>query len=310
MRRGLVFGKFMPLHRGHQLLIEAAFAECDNVTILVYDSPVGDDTLERMPVAKRLGWIADLYPQAEQIVSVADPWFDKPGHDGPEYAERYARELDFLGRFDRVFTSEPAYDSFVAALGAEQRVMDESRLLVPISGTAIRADLYGHRGWMDPIVYASLIQKVVLVGTESTGKTTLARELAHVYDTLWTHEFGREFWVEHGAARSPITSSSRKPSSDASMRRPGTRGTSCSATRMRGRRCTGRCSSMEQRTCGSGGWRRRRWTTTSGCSAGWTSRSTTTASGSWAVRRPLVCRISRSPTCAAVVSSSSRRPAA
>src|SRR6266481_4978643 len=93
MRRGLVFGKFMPLHRGHQLLIEAALAECDKVTILVYDSPVGDDTLERMPVAKRLGWIADLYPQAEQIVSVADPWFDKPGHDGPEYAERYAREF-------------------------------------------------------------------------------------------------------------------------------------------------------------------------------------------------------------------------
>lgn len=198
MRRGLVFGKFLPLHRGHQLLIEAALAECDKVTILIYDSPVGDDTLERMPVAKRLGWIADLYPQAEQIVSVADPWFDQQGHDGPEYAERYARELDFLGRFDRVFTSEPAYDTFVAALGAEHRVVDEARLLVPISGTAIRADLYAHRGWMDPIVYASLIQKVVLVGTESTGKTTLARELARVYDTLWTHEFGREFWVEHG----------------------------------------------------------------------------------------------------------------
>jgi len=32
MRRGLVFGKFMPLHRGHQLLIEAAFAECDRRT--------------------------------------------------------------------------------------------------------------------------------------------------------------------------------------------------------------------------------------------------------------------------------------
>jgi len=188
----------MPLHRGHQLLIEAAFAECDNVTILVYDSPVGYELLERMPVAKRLGWIADLYPQAEQIVSVADTWFDQPRHDGPEYAERYARELAFLGRFDRVFTSEPAYASFVKALGAEHRVLDEGRLLVPISGTAIRADLYGHRGWIDPLVYASLIQKVVLVGTESTGKTTLARELARAYDTLWTHEFGREFWVAHG----------------------------------------------------------------------------------------------------------------
>jgi cytidyltransferase-like protein len=38
MRRGLVIGKFMPLHRGHQLLIDAALAECDDVTVVVYDS--------------------------------------------------------------------------------------------------------------------------------------------------------------------------------------------------------------------------------------------------------------------------------
>lgn len=198
MRRGLVFGKFMPLHRGHQLLIEAAFAECDKVTILVYDSPIGGGSVERMPVAKRVGWIADLYPQAEQILSMPDPWFDKPGHDGPEYAERYARALEFLGAFDRVFTSEAGYGAFVEALGAEGRILDEARSLVPISGTAIRENLYEHRGWLDPLVYTSLIQKVVMVGTESTGKTTLARELARVYDTLWTHEFGREFWEAHG----------------------------------------------------------------------------------------------------------------
>jgi HTH-type transcriptional regulator, transcriptional repressor of NAD biosynthesis genes len=198
MRRGLVFGKFMPLHRGHQLLIEAAFAECDQVTVLVYDSPVGGGVLERMPVAKRLGWIADLYPQAEQILSLPDPWYGRPGHNGPEYAEHYARELEFLGRFDRVFTSEPAYAHFVEALGAEHRLLDEARRLVPISGTRIRDNLYEHRGWIDPLVYTSLIQKVVMVGTESTGKTTLARELARLYDTRWTHEFGREFWVEHG----------------------------------------------------------------------------------------------------------------
>ena len=47
---------------------------------------------------------------------------------------------------------------------------------------------------MEPEVYASLIRKVVLVGTESTGKSTLARRLAEEYDTLWVHEFGRELW--------------------------------------------------------------------------------------------------------------------
>ena len=43
-----------------------------------------------------------------------------------------------------------------------------------------------------------MIRKVVLVGTESTGKTTLARALAESFGTLWTHEYGRELWVEQG----------------------------------------------------------------------------------------------------------------
>lgn len=35
--------------------------------------------------------------------------------------------------------------------------------------------------------------KIVLYGPESTGKTTLARELAHHYNTLWVPEFSRDF---------------------------------------------------------------------------------------------------------------------
>lgn len=198
MRRGLVFGKFMPLHRGHQLLIDLALAECDDVTIVVYDSAPADAVAARMPVEKRRGWLADLYPQAEQIVSVPDPYCADPDHDTPAYAERYAAALEFLGSFDKVFTSEPGYAAFAEAIGADHRVVDESRELVPISGTRIRSDLYAHRGWIDPRVYASLVQKVVLVGTESTGKSTLARELARAFDTRWVHEFGRELWVEQG----------------------------------------------------------------------------------------------------------------
>jgi HTH-type transcriptional repressor of NAD biosynthesis genes len=138
MRRGLVFGKFMPLHRGHQLLIDLALAECDDVTIVVYDSALADPVATRMPVEKRRGWLADLYPQAEQIVSVPDPYCSDPDHDTPAYAERYAAALEFLGSFDKVFTSEPGYAAFAEAIGADHRVVDEARELVPISGTRIR----------------------------------------------------------------------------------------------------------------------------------------------------------------------------
>jgi HTH-type transcriptional regulator, transcriptional repressor of NAD biosynthesis genes len=193
MKRGITFGKFMPLHRGHQLLIETALSQVDDLTIVVYDSqPSGEYT--SMPIAKRLGWLRALYPNVENIVAVLDPHAAAGDSDDPKYAGEYAEALGFLGRFDIVFTSEPGYDHFANALGCGHVVVDAARELLPVSGTQIREDLYAHRGWMDPLVYSSLIQKVALVGTESTGKSTLARALAQAFETLWVHEFGRELW--------------------------------------------------------------------------------------------------------------------
>jgi HTH-type transcriptional regulator, transcriptional repressor of NAD biosynthesis genes len=192
MRRGLVIGKFMPLHRGHQLLIDAALADCDDVTVVVYDSrPSG--VYPPMPLAKRLGWVTQLYPQLEQIVGLADP-LESPASEDAANADVYAAELDFLGKFDRFYSSEPAYERFARLLGAEHVVLDQARQLVPVSGTLVRADPYRYRALMSPLVYASLVRRVALVGTESTGKSTLARALAERLRTVWVHEYGRELW--------------------------------------------------------------------------------------------------------------------
>ena len=185
MRRGLVFGKFMPLHRGHQHLIDTALSQCDDLTIVVYDSdPAGDFT--PMPIELRLSWLRRLYPDVENILAVDDPEKHNPDRDAPIYASVYAEQLRFLGPFDRVFSSESNYEQFAREIGAEPVTVDAARGTVPISGTEIRGDLFQYRGWLDPLVYSSLIHKVVFVGTESTGKSTLARACAervrHVVD--------------------------------------------------------------------------------------------------------------------------------
>ena len=196
MYRGLVVGKFMPLHRGHQLLIESALAKVDDLSVVVYDSnPPGH--YPAMPIDKRVGWLTQLYPGLENIVPRKDilpssmPQEEK---DNPKWAEAYAKDLEFLGHFDYVFSSEEYGEAFATALGAKSVVVDAAREMLPISGTEIRENVYEHRGWMDPIVYRSLIQKVVFVGTESAGKSTLARAMAEELDTLWVHEYGRELW--------------------------------------------------------------------------------------------------------------------
>ena len=63
MKRGLTLGKYAPLHKGHQLLLDTALAEMDEVIIIIYDAP--ETTL--VPLSIRSGWIRKLYPQTKVI---------------------------------------------------------------------------------------------------------------------------------------------------------------------------------------------------------------------------------------------------
>ncbi len=43
-----------------------------------------------------------------------------------------------------------------------------------------------------------MIKKVVILGPESTGKSTLSEQLAQHYDTMWCPEFAREYLLTNG----------------------------------------------------------------------------------------------------------------
>lgn len=42
------------------------------------------------------------------------------------------------------------------------------------------------------------LKKIVVIGPESTGKSSLCLQLARHYDTVWVPEFAREYLEEHG----------------------------------------------------------------------------------------------------------------
>ncbi len=105
---------------------------------------------------------------------------------------------------DAVFSSEAYGDGLAAALGAMHVCVDPDRTRHPVSGTAIRADVHAHREALDPRVYAHFVRRVVLMGAESTGKTTLAAALAAHYETAWVEEYGRFVFEREARTLTPM----------------------------------------------------------------------------------------------------------
>lgn len=195
--RGLTLGKFAPFHRGHQLVIETALGEMDEVVALIYDCP----QITTVPLPVRADWIRKLYPS----VHVVEAW-DGPIEVGDTPAIMRAHEnyiIDELGIKDIThFYSSEFYGAHMSqALNAHNRVVDRDRVAVPISASIIRQNPFAHRKYLHPCVYRDLITNVVLLGAPSTGKTTLAAQLAQKYGTVWMPEYGREYWEQHQIER-------------------------------------------------------------------------------------------------------------
>jgi len=194
---GLTLGKYAPLHKGHQLVIETALAEMDEVTVIIYDAP----ETTPVPLNIRANWIKKLYPQ----VKVIEAW-DGPTEvgDTPEIQriqEKYIIEDLKISGITHFYCSEFYGDHMSAALGAVNRLVDPSRQAIPVSGTIIRENPFLYREYIHPIVYRDLITHVVFLGAPSTGKTTLAESMAKEYDTAWMPEYGREYWEKHQVGR-------------------------------------------------------------------------------------------------------------
>src|SRR6478609_292583 len=43
-----------------------------------------------------------------------------------------------------------------------------------------------------------MLKKIVAIGPESTGKSSLCKQLAEHYNTLWCPEYAREYLMTHG----------------------------------------------------------------------------------------------------------------
>ena len=211
-KRGLVVGKFCPLHLGHELLIQRATDACEELLVVSYTKP----EFPGLEPARREGWLRTRFPQAQVVVlddgRLAElcaargvPARTLPHNDDPGDAHRH-----FMGWLcwtvlglpvDAVFSSEDYGPGFAQllqrhyALGAVAHVsVDQARTVIPVSGTRVRQDPHANAAFLSPSVRASFVTRVCVLGGESSGKTTLAGALAAHFGTGWVAEYGRELW--------------------------------------------------------------------------------------------------------------------
>ncbi|MFD9012489.1 AAA family ATPase [Streptomyces sp. NPDC059552] len=205
MRRhghGLVLGKFYPPHAGHHHLVRTAQDQCERLTVLVCAASV-----ESVPLADRVAWMREAHPGAEVVGAVDDIPVDL--HDPAIWEAHMAVFRSAVpGRVDAVFTSEEYGSELARRFGAAEVLVDRERTLFPVSGTAVRQDPVGSWDFLGPAVRAALTRRVVVLGAESTGTTTLSRALADHYRrrggvwarTGWVAEYGRRYSEEKLAA--------------------------------------------------------------------------------------------------------------
>jgi HTH-type transcriptional regulator, transcriptional repressor of NAD biosynthesis genes len=194
-RHGLVVGKFYPPHAGHHHLIDTAAAACERLTVVVAPS-----RRESIPLEARCAWLRERHPGVEVVGRYDDHPVDYADPDVWELHCAVFREALGTDRVDAVFSSEGYGAELARRFGAVAVAVDPGRVAQPVSGTAVRADPAGHWEFLSAPVRAYLARRVVVVGAESTGTTTMARALAAHYRTGWVPEYGRTLTEQKLAA--------------------------------------------------------------------------------------------------------------
>lgn len=148
---GFTIGKFAPLHKGHQLVIETALKEVDELYVVVYDTD-----LIGISVEQRAKWIKSLYPKVKIIYAYNSP--KKYGLD----RESVNIQMTYLSNLlsgipvTHFYSSEPYGEKVAEYMHIENRLVDIEKKQIPISASLIRADLNTNSKYLENTVYSDL----------------------------------------------------------------------------------------------------------------------------------------------------------
>jgi len=190
---GVTVGKFMPLHIGHESMIEFGAAMLDQMIVIVSSDNDAIDLHDRYSIIKQ--------KYAGRNITVLKH-FDEMG--APKVTDEHGTAVDdgfwnyWIDKFQLLapdathFVSSDRYGNKAAdKLGIKWLAFDPDRELFDISATRIRDNIFENWKYIAKEFRPKYITSVVVMGAESSGKSTLVKDLGAAWNSPAVPEYGR-----------------------------------------------------------------------------------------------------------------------
>lgn len=193
-KTGMYGGSFDPLHIGHIHDIIRAAAVCEELYVMISWCEGRESTSKEW----RYRWILNSTKHLDnvKIIMVEDQAVSKAEYNTDYYWQKGADDIKAtIGKpINAVFCGDDylGTNRFESLYHPEAEVIYFDRKEVPVSSTDIRAWAVEHWDYIPEVCKPYYAKKVLVVGGESTGKSTLVRNLALAFNTNYVAEVGRD----------------------------------------------------------------------------------------------------------------------
>lgn len=201
------FGTFACFHVGHLTEVQLAKREHDGVVVVVSGRKGDRGEIADLDLHKRFRYVRELFAKDPLVNAVLldetdlpeypngwKPWLDELEHNVFDSIENQHAKIT-------VYTGEKEYDDKLHELRPNWKThLMNRQSLVDIHATQIRENPYKYFNYITDPFKRHFTKKILIAGSASTGKTTLAQDLGQLYHAPVSLEYARKYQDKYNVA--------------------------------------------------------------------------------------------------------------